>query len=218
MKTILLADDHVIFLEGLSRIIERWDDFQIVAKAPNGLEAVRLTQELLPDFVLMDISMPVMNGFEATQQIARLFPSIKIIMLTVSEEAEDLFKAIKCGASGYVLKNVSVHMLHEYLQGVERGETALSSIMATKILKEFNKPASESDALAKISPEPLTERERQILELVVEGRTNGEIAGKIYLSEHSVKKYLGNILDKLHLNNRVELAVYAVREGLVGKS
>ena len=214
-NTLLIVDDHILFREGLRNIINHWDDFEVIGEARNGQEALSLARQHLPDIVLMDIAMPVMDGLQATQQIARELPATKVVMLTMSEDEDDLFQALKWGARGYVLKDTPSSGLHKKLQGVLRGEAALSGMMATKILNEFSKPGASFGTPEAAGTEPLTDREQQVLELVVQGLTNPEIADKLYLSENTIKKYLHNILEKLHLNNRVEAAIYAVREGLV---
>ena len=214
-NTLLIVDDHVLFREGMRNIISHWDDFEVVGEARNGLEAVEMARLLLPDIILMDITMPVMDGLQATRQISRELPSTQVVMLTMSEEEENLFTAIQNGARGYVLKDTPSTGLHKKLSGVVRGEAALSGIMATKILNEFSKPRTHLGNFEHAGLEPLSERERQVLELVVQGLTNPEIAEKLFLSENTIKKYMHNILEKLHLNNRVEAAIYAIKEGLV---
>ena len=217
MNRLLLVDDHVLFREGLQHIIGHWDDFQVIGEASNGKEALELATAALPDLVLMDIHMPVMDGIEAARRMSREIPSTHIVMLTVSEEEENLFEALKAGARGYVLKNTPSRRLHDLLRGVMNGETPFSGIMATKILDEFNKEGAKAAAPKAPGIEPLNERELQVLQLVAAGRTNAEIAEQLGLAENTVKKYFHNILQKLQLNNRVEAAVYAVREGLVGE-
>ena len=214
-NTLLIVDDHNLFREGLCNIINHWEDFEVVGEARNGQEALILACQHLPDIILMDITMPVMGGLQATQQIARELPATKVVMLTMSEDEDDLFQALKWGARGYVLKDIPSNGLHKKLQGVLRGEAALSGMMATKILNEFSKSNASLGTLVSAGTEPLTDREQQVLELVVEGLTNPQIADRLYLSENTIKKYLHNILEKLHLNNRVEAAIFAVREGLV---
>jgi DNA-binding NarL/FixJ family response regulator len=215
MNTVLIVDDHALFREGLRNIIGRWEDFSVVGEAKNGQEAILSAQELMPDIILMDISMPVMDGIAATRRIVREMPAIRVVILTMSEEAEDLFEAIKVGARGYVLKDTPSHRLHDKLSGVLQGEAPLSGLMAAKILNEFNKLNETPEARLEASRDPLTAREKQVLELVVQGLSNPEISAQLYLSQNTVKKYLHNVLEKLHLNNRVEAALYAVREGLV---
>ena len=214
MNTILIADDHVLFREGMRNIIHHWEDYEVVGEATNGMEALNLARELGPDIILMDIAMPVMNGIHATKLITGELPSIRIIMLTTSEDEEDLINAFKCGAQGYLLKDTPSKRLHDELRRMTQGETPLSGLMATKVLKEFGYPGSPAQGPSE-SREPLTEREHQILELLVEGLSNLEIAERVYLSENTVKKHVRNILEKFHSNNRVEAAVYAVRERLV---
>ena len=214
-NTILVVDDHLLFREGLSNIIGRWDDFEVVGEAQNGAEAIQKTRDLLPDIILMDITMPVMNGIQATRQISRVYPATKVVILTVSEEEENLMEAIKSGAKGYVLKDTPSRRLHDQLRSVLRGEAALSGVMAEKILQEFNRPRDFIVTEEAITVEALTDREQEVLQLVVGGLTNREVGERLTISENTVKKYLHNILEKLNLNNRVEAAIYAVKEGLV---
>jgi two-component system, NarL family, nitrate/nitrite response regulator NarL len=214
MNRILIADDHVLFREGMRNIIQHWGDYEVVGEATNGLEAIELTRELSPDIILMDIAMPVMDGIQATKRIVNEFPSICVVMLTTSEDEEDLLNAIECGAKGYLLKDTPSKRLHNELRGMVQGKTPLSGLMATKMLKEFSRSGNVAQARDEYQ-EHLTEREHQILQLLVEGHSNVEIAEKVYLSENTVKKHVRNILEKFHSNNRVEAAVYAVREGLV---
>lgn len=214
MTTILIVDDHILFREGMRNIIQKWEDFEVVGEAANGMEAIEKVADVLPDIVLMDINMPGMNGIKATWQIKQKFPSVQVVMLTMSEEDEDLFLALKSGASGYILKDIPSRRFHDLLRGVMHNETPISGVMATKVVAEFNQPQDKSDTKSWLR-EPLTNREQEILEKLVEGKTNAEIAEEIFLSESTVKKYLRNILEKLHLKNRVEAAAYAVREGLL---
>lgn len=213
VHTILIVDDHDIFRGGLREIISHWEEFKVVGEAANGKEAIGQVEKCLPDIVIMDISMPIMNGLEATKRISRKFPSTQIAMLTVAEGEKNLFEAIRNGASGYMSKNVSAEKFYELLNDLARGDAALTSDMAKKILDEFITPSRETKPVSE--KEPLSEREEQILALIVEGLSNSEIGERIYLSPNTVKKHIRNILQKLHVNNRIEAAVYAVREGLV---
>jgi two-component system nitrate/nitrite response regulator NarL len=214
MTSILLVDDHLLFREGLRGIIEHWEDFEIVGEASNGREALEAVRKNLPDLVLMDITMPEMNGLEATRRIVREYPSTHVVMLTVSEEQEDLFDAIKVGAQGYVLKDMPSRRLHDLLRGIIRGESALSGAVATKILAEFSEKVTPKVRAGTEDLDPLSERENQVLGLLAEGLSNREIAERLVLSENTVKKHVKNILQKLHVNNRVQAAIYAKHEGV----
>ena len=149
MKTILIVDDHVLFREGMRKIIEQWDDYKVTGEAANGQEALNLARKLMPDIILMDISMPVMDGICATKKIASELPSIQIIMLTTSIEDDNLIEAIKCGAQGYLLKDTPSRRLHSNLYRMTQGETPLSGLMATKVLSEFNPSDSSTQASRK---------------------------------------------------------------------
>ncbi len=214
MYTVLLADDHVLFREGLRGLIQHWDDFEVIGEASNGLEAVEMCEQAAPNLILMDITMPVLDGLEATRRIKERHPSTHIVILTVSEDEADLFGAIKNGAQGYVLKNMPARRLHDMLRGVMQGEAPLSGSIASKVLSEFSQHKEGEGKDAKDLVEPLTDREMEVLRYVSEGLSNKEIAEKLYIGEGTVKKYLGSVLDKLHLNNRVQAAVYATQKGL----
>ena len=209
---ILLVDDQTLFRDGLRELISHWQEFEVTGEAANGQEAVELCRQRQPDIVLMNIQMPVMNGVEAVRRIVAEFPAISVVMLTNSVEEGHLFETFKQGAHGYLLKNIPAEVLRKRLHEVVRGEFPLSGIIASKILTEINK---QSTSGPNQSIESLTEREIQILKLVVEGLSNKEIGSRLFLSDQTVKKRLSNVLQKLHLNNRVQAAVYAVRKGLV---
>lgn len=215
VTTLILVDDHILFREGMKELISHWNDFEVVGEAANGLEALALCRELLPDIVLMDISMEVMGGVEAASRIHQELPSVRVVMLTMSENAKDLFEAIKGGAQGYVLKNTPARRLHDLLRGVMRGESPLSGAIATKMLAEFTGQKAQEELPLAARVEPLTDREIRILQLVAEGLSNEEIGEQLFLGEQTVKKHLHHVLEKLHLNNRVQAAVYAIRRGLV---
>lgn len=214
---ILLVDDHILFRKGVASLIVSHQGMEVAGEAGDGLEAVAQARKMMPDVILMDISMPKCNGLEATRLIKREMPHVKIIMLTVSDDDRDLFAAIKDGAEGYLLKNLEPRQFFDMLEGIRQGEVAISGVMASKILHEFRQP---EQSLAQPSEEgdELTSREIEVLELVVEGNTNKEIAESLSITENTVKIHLRNILEKLHLQNRIQAAVYAVRQGLVGHS
>jgi len=211
---ILLVDDHVLFRKGVAALLAPRPDMQVVGEAGDGLEAIEAARRLMPDVILMDIGMPNCDGLAATRCIKREMPHVKIIMLTVSDDDQHLFEAIKCGAQGYLLKNLEPDQLHNMLESISRGEAPLYGVIAARILKEFTKPALGTPRDAEIVDQ-LTPREIEILELVVDGKTNREIASALVISENTVKIHLRNILEKLHLQNRIQAAVYAVRQGLI---
>lgn len=214
---ILLVDDHALFRKGVASLLESRQDMQVVGEAGDGCEAIARARELTPDIILMDIGMPGCDGLQATWQIKREMPHVKIIMLTVSDYDRDLFAAIKNGAQGYLLKNLEPYKLFDMLDRARRGEAAISGMLAAKILQEFREPRPELVQRPEVRGE-LTAREIEILEHLVKGATNKEIAAALSVTENTVKFHLRNILEKLHLQSRIQAAVYAVREGLVSDS
>ena len=208
---ILLVDDHVLFRKGLAQLLNTQSDFQVVGEAGDGIEAQAQARELMPDLILMDVNMPHCDGCEAARRIKAELPYALVVMLTVSDDDQDLFTALKNGAQGYLLKKMDPEDLFAQLRGLARGEAPLSRLMASKILREFNRMSAPETP----SEHALTARENQVLQLVALGMTNREIAEKLVVSENTVKNHLRNILAKLHLENRVQAAAYALREGLV---
>ncbi|MCJ7623801.1 MAG: response regulator transcription factor [Anaerolineaceae bacterium] len=217
MLRILLVDDHVLFRRGVAALLASRQNLQLVGEAADGLEAIAAARELIPDLILMDINMPNCDGLEATRRITREMPHVKIVMLTVSTDDQNLFEAIRSGAHGYLLKDLEPYQLFDLLDSISRGETPLSGAMATKIFNEFTQPIQISTREQETVAE-LTNREIEILQLLVEGMTNKEIASALVISENTVKIHLRNILEKLHLKNRIQAAVYAVRQGMVDTS
>lgn len=214
---VLLVDDHVLFRKGIASMMSDHSSIEIVGEAGDGIDALEKTRELMPDIILMDIDMPRCNGIQATKLIKQEMPYVKIVMLTVSDNEKDLFEAIKSGAQGYLLKNLEPSDLFDMLEGVARGEAAISRSMAAKILVEFGRQAvKEPSAQSKTGS--LTAREAEVLELVARGASNKEIASTLAIAENTVKNHMRNILDKLHLENRVQAAAFALREGLMQKS
>ena len=209
---ILIADDHALFRDGLSSLLESHGE-EVVGEARNGREAVELARREQPDVVLMDLTMPEMDGLTATRILSAELPQVKVVVLTASEQDADLFEAIKSGAQGFLPKDLEAEQLFELLAGVARGEPALTPGLARKLLAEFARPAAPRESRP---PEALTEREREVLELLVQGVTsNRELAERLFVSENTVKYHLRNILDKLHLQNRAQVIAYALRSGLV---
>jgi DNA-binding NarL/FixJ family response regulator len=211
---VLLADDHTLFRQGVKSLLDARPNVQVVGSASNGCEAITLARQTMPDVILMDIEMPRCNGLEATRQIKREFPNIKIVVLTVVDDDDTIFEAIKCGAQGYLLKTLEAYQLYDMLEGLRRGDAPLSGSIAAKILKEFTHPAPDLSEELDVAEE-LSERECEVLELIVAGKTNKEIAEALVITENTVKTYLSNILAKLHLQNRIQAAVYAVSQGIV---
>ncbi|MEA2570407.1 MAG: hypothetical protein QOI24_2408 [Acidobacteriota bacterium] len=209
---ILIADDHALFRDGLRSLLQS-QGHEVVGEAPNGKLAVELALKLRPDLVLMDISMPELDGVSATRELTAQQPGIKVIMLTASEQNETLFDAIKAGAQGYLMKNLEAEEFFALLDRAGNGEPALTPALARKLLQEFAKPA-----MPETEPDALTEREREVLDLMVGGITaNRKLATRLGLSENTVKFHVRNILDKLRLHNRAQAVGYALRHGMVDK-
>jgi two-component system nitrate/nitrite response regulator NarL len=202
---ILLVDDHVLFRKG--------PDLEVIAEAEDGYQAVKYARRFRPDLILMDIHMPECDGHEATRLIVNDWPEAQIVMLTVSDDDQDLFTAIRNGALGYLVKKIEPEELFARLRGVAQGEAPISRLMASRILREFARVGTEGPPPD--STRSLTPRERQVLQLVTKGLTNKEIGAQLHIAENTVKNHLRNILEKLHLQNRAQAAAYAVREGLV---
>ena len=213
---VLVVDDHTLVRRGVADVLRDESGFAVVGQAEDGAEAVSRARELRPDVILMDLYMPRLSGLEATRQIKAALPGTRIVVLTVSEEERDLFEAVKAGAEGYLLKNVAPPALRATLRGVARGEAYITPLMASKILHEFarhGRPPSEPSAAA-----ALTAREREALQLLTRGAVNKEIAAALSISVNTVKSHLRHIMEKLHLENRVQVVSYALREGLVETS
>lgn len=210
---VLLVDDHILFRKGLISLLSTRDDIEIVGECGDGAEAVDRARELMPDVVLMDIRMPGLSGIDATRRITAETPHVKVVMLTVSEEDGDLFEAIRSGARGYLLKNIEPADLYHLVRAVAAGEAALSPAVASKILDEYGR-AQTREYEDTAQEAVLTEREREILGLLMGGLGNKEIAQRLCISESTVRNHLHNVLYKLHLENRVQLAIYAYRQSL----
>jgi DNA-binding NarL/FixJ family response regulator len=204
-RRLLLADDHALFRDGLARLFAYEDDFEVVGEAADGEQALRLARSLQPDLILMDVDMPRGGGIVATRRIKAELPATRIVMLTVHDDDETLFHAIKAGAQGYLVKSIRATEMLELLRGMAHGEAPLSRAMAARILEEFARGVSDTDGL--------TLREEEVLALVAERCTNKEIAQQLMISEYTVKNHLSNILSKLHLRSRAEAARYASRPG-----
>ncbi len=213
---VVIADDHALYRRGLQAVVLLEDGIDVVGEAGNGDEAIERTVELLPDIVLMDVRMPRTSGIEACQRIKELVPSTRIIMLTMSDEENDLYEAVKAGANGYLLKDIPAEEIAAGIVKVAGGDSLISPSMASKLLAEFAQMSKRQDERPSGAVLPrLTEREREVLRLVARGMPNKEIATSLFISENTVKNHVRNILDKLQLHSRMEAAMFAVRENLL---
>jgi len=208
--SVLVVDDEELFRRGLRTVLDTEAGFT-VAEAADGAEAVARTVELAPDVVLMDVRMPKMGGIEAAAHIRDEAPSTRVIMLTASDDDDDLYAAVRAGANGYLLKDSSFDTVVGGVRAVARGESLINPSMATKLMAEF---AALAEGRPADTAGRLSDRELDVLRLVAQGRTNKEAAAALNLSENTVKNHMANILDKLHLRSRVEAAVYALRTKL----
>ena len=206
---VMVVDDHALFRRGIASVLRAEPGFEVVGEAEDGVEAIAQAPVLKPDVILMDVRMPRVNGLEATQQILSTLPQTKILMLSMSEDEDAVFEAVKNGAQGYLLKTADPEELFDALRGILRGEAPLSSGLAVKLLREFarqvQRPAAPAPPQDALSP-----REKEILTLVADGRSNKEIATALALAENNVKNCVKKILEKLHLENRVQAAVFAL--------
>lgn len=207
---VLLADDHNVLRQGMAQALDMQPDITVIAQAENGNEAVELSQQHRPDVILMDINMPQMDGVEATRQITAVSPESNIIILTMYRRDDYVFEAIKAGASGYLLKEVELDELLAGIRAVAAGEAIIDTAVASRVLAAFrDKPDKEPDE----TPD-LDERDRDILRLLTKGLTNQEIADQLHLAEKTIRNRLTQIFRKLHLENRSQAILYALREGL----
>jgi len=210
-QRILLVDDHEVVRVGLRALLEKHPDFEVVAEAASGREAVEKTRSHKPDVVVMDIRLKGGSGIEACQEITTEFPDTKVIMLTSYAEDEMLFSAIRAGAAGYVLKQIGGDDLVRAIESVGRGEALLDPAVTQRVFQEVRKAAREEEASAFAE---LTQQEMHVLQLVSEGRTNRQIAEMLFLGEGTVRNYVSSILSKLNVRNRAEAAAYAVEHNL----
>ncbi|GAB3207774.1 response regulator [Marinactinospora thermotolerans] len=212
---VLVVDDHALFRRGLVSVLEVEPDIDVVGEAGDGEEAVRQAGDLSPDVVLMDIRMPRSSGIDACAGVKAIAPMAKILMLTVSDEEEDLFEAIKAGATGYLLKEIPVDEVPAAVRAVSDGQSFINPSMAAKLIGEFAALAKKGSSRSPAESAPrLTERETEVLRLVARGLKNRDIGQRLYISENTVKNHVRNILDKLQLHTRMEAALYAQKAGL----
>lgn len=215
---ILLADDHTLFREGLVGLLNAQPDFSVVGQAGDGLEVLVMARQLKPDLILMDIAMPGADGVEATARIKAELPETIIVMLTVRDEDEKLFEAIKSGAQGYLLKSIRSRDLVSLLRGAVQGQAAITPALGGRMLEEFRRLSRQMPQIPEEPITALTPREQEVLSLVAEGASDQQIAERLTISIHTVKSHMRNILSKLHLSHRHEAARFAMQEGLIHRT
>ncbi len=213
----MIVDDHALFRRGLEMVLASERDIDLVGQASDGAEAVEKAAESLPDVVLMDIRMPRSSGIEACRAMKEAAPSAKIVILTISDEEEDLFEAIRAGASGYLLKDIPLDEVADTVRAVYGGQSLINPSMAGKLLTEFATLARRDgeERVQEVPAPRLTEREMQVLKLVARGMNNRDIAKELLISENTVKNHVRNILEKLQIHSRMEAVMVAVREKLI---
>jgi NarL family two-component system response regulator LiaR len=207
---VLVIDDHRIVREGIRSLMEDIEDIQVIGDASNGIEGIVLVDSLNPNVVLMDLMMPKMDGLEATRKITEKYPDVNVLVLTSFITDEKVYPAIKAGARGYILKDTGSKELIEAIRNVHQGKPTLDPEIAQKLLAEVRQPAPGVQP----ATDPLTDRELQVLKLVSQGKSNKEIAAELNISLHTVRTHVNRILNKLHLANRVQATLYALREGV----
>jgi NarL family two-component system response regulator LiaR len=205
---ILIADDHNLVRQGFEALLSVKEGIEVVGLAENGEKAIKMARSLSPDIILMDLMMPVKNGIEATREIKKEYPDARILIITSFAEDDNVFQAVKAGALGYLLKDSSPGELMQAIEDVCKGRMSLHPSIANKLMDELNKPLE-----GKVTEDPLTERELEVLKLVAKGISNQDIADKLVVSERTVGAHVSNILAKLHLANRTQAALYALRKG-----
>jgi two-component system NarL family response regulator len=206
---VVVADDHSLFRDGITSLLEA-ADYKVVEQASNGKEALIAVRRSQPDLVLLDIVMPEMGGLEALEKIKAEFPETRVVMLTVSDDDDDLFNAVRLGADGYLLKDLNANDFLDMLTGLQHGEAAINRKMTSRLMSGFQDLAQGTEV-----PEQLTTREVQMLNLMGKGLSNKDIAGKLFISENTVKYHVRNVLQKLGVQNRTEAVAYAIREGII---
>lgn len=216
---ILLIDAHPIFRFGLTNLLSQCEGVHLIGQASDGIEGTRFVRELRPDVVFIDIDLPRCNGLDATCMIKTEFPNTKVVIFTDLKDDDYLFEALKCGADGYLLKNIEPNEFVDMVGNIKRGEAAISSMMATKVLHEFSviKARKNNDSEKKLNKQ-LSPREVEVLRLVANGKSNKEIGEILVISENTVKNHIRNMLDKLFLENRIQLAVFAAKSDLISRA
>jgi DNA-binding NarL/FixJ family response regulator len=211
--TVLIVDDHQLVREGVRTFLQKQSDITVVGEASSGEEGLRLAADLVPDVVLMDLVMPEMDGVETTRRLKQISPETQVIVLTSFDDDQHIFPAIRAGALSYILKDVGTGELADTVRKASLGEAVMTPRVAARVMQELRQGSRASEHL----DSDLSERELEVLRLIAEGCANTEIAERLVISEHTVKRHVSNILSKLHLADRTQAAVYAWREGMVDK-
>ena len=210
---VILAEDHTIVRQGLRSLLEQSDDIEVIAEAEDGREAVNKTEQLKPDIVLMDISMPILNGIEATRQIKKKFPDIKVLILTMHTTEEYISQILHAGASGYLVKKSAHHELLSAIKAIQKGNSYLSPLVSKKVVDQYLQKTQ--DDIKQDRYEKLTTREREVLQLIAEGKANKEIAERLYLSVKTVETHKAHLMEKLNLHTTTDLIKYAIQKGII---
>ena len=213
---VLLADDHTLFRKGIRTLLAQMPQIEVVGESASGQEALSQARELVPDVILMDIKMPVLNGIEATQSILQENPHIGVILVTMFDDPESVFSGMRAGARGYVLKEAEPEELSRAIEAASLGEVILCPIIARKVLDHFGRDSKRQPP--GLPYENLTPRELEVLQRAADGLSNKEIAARLVLSEKTVKNHIANIFSKLQVNDRTQAILYALRKGLVTMS
>lgn len=216
--TVLIVDDHELVREGVRTFLQKQSDITVVGEAASGQEGLRLADDLAPDVVLMDLVMPGMDGVETTRRVKQISPSSQVIVLTSFDDDQHIFPAIRAGALSYILKDVGTGELADTVRKAARGEAVMTPRVAARVMQELRQGSRASGQASGQFDTDLSEREIEVLRLIAEGCSNTEIAERLVISEHTVKRHVSNILSKLHLADRTQAAVYAWREGVVDKN